>query len=358
MSVFGSDGESNSRLTQRPGCLVTAATAVGTLALLAIVLGLFGLWSYFGPGPAARETDIVLRRASGVAGMAAELKRRRVIGSALLFRAAAEFTGADRKLKAGEYEFPRGISLHTVLQMIASGQVVRHFVTLPEGRTSAQAVAMLRADPILTGDVITPPEGALLPDTYEVTRGEPREMVVSQMRAARDAVLAQLWTHRASDLPFTRPQDAVTLASIVEKETALAAERPKVAAVYVNRLRKGMKLDADPTTLYGISHGEPLGRGLKQSELTAATPYNTYVVAGLPPTPIANPGRASLEAVFRPARTSDLYFVANGAGGSSFSATYEEHVKNVAHWRQMESAAANRKAGCAASPASSPHRGC
>ena len=186
-----------------------------------------------------------------------------------------------------------------------------------------------------------PPEGSLLPETYEVQRGEDREAVLGAMRRARDATVAELWAARAPDLPVKTPEEAVILASIVEKETSVASERPRIAAVYENRLTKGMRLEADPVVIYGVSKGEPLGRGLTMSELQTITPYNSYRLVGLPPTPIANPGRASLEAVLHPARSNDLYFVADGSGGHAFSATWEEHLRNVARWRMIE---ASRKA--------------
>jgi UPF0755 protein len=325
--------------------MVSVFSGALTVLVVALLLVAGAAFVLLGPGPASKDTTVILRRGAGMSEMAVQLKRAHVVSSSAVFRVAAELSGADHRLKAGEYAFKAHSSIADVLALIASGKVVRHFVTLPEGRTSAQMIAALRNDPVLTGDVAVPPEGSLLPDTYEVTRGEPRAEVVRRMRAARDAVLADLWSHRPQGLPYKSPEEAVTMASIVEKETALGSERPKVAAVYVNRLRKGMKLDADPTTIYGVSKGEPLGRGLRQSELAAANPYNTYVVAGLPPTPIANAGRASLEAALNPAATQDLYFVANGTGGSSFAATYEDHSKNVAKWREVE---AKRKAAKAA----------
>jgi UPF0755 protein len=306
--------------------------------VLALVVGLFAWFCWAGPGPSRQATTVVLPHGAGVAGVATALKDAGVIRSALLFKLAAATSAAHRKLQAGEYEFPAHASQAQVLTMIAEGRIVRHWITVPEGRTSAQVAANLRASPILTGEVETPPEGSLLPQTYEVTRGEDRQAVIAQMRAARDKLLARLWAARQPGLPLRNKEEAVILASIVEKETALAAERGHVASVYLNRLKKGMKLDADPTTIYGVSHGEPLGRGLRQSELTAHTPYNTYVIAGLPPTPIANPGRDALAATLDPPATSDLYFVADGTGGSRFAATYDEHARNVAHWRGVEAA--------------------
>jgi UPF0755 protein len=189
---------------------------------------------------------------------------------------------------------------------------------------------------VLSGVAEVPPEGALLPDTYQVQRGDDRAVVLQRMRAARDKLLVQLWTKRAPGLPFATPEEAVTLASIVEKETGAPSERPRVAAVFENRLRAGMRLESDPTIIYGISKGRPLGRGLTVSEIAAPTPYNTYRIAGLPPTPIANPGRASLEAVLNPPQTAELFFVADGTGGHVFASSYAEHQKNVTRWRAVE----------------------
>ena len=327
------------------GCLVTFLAAVVTVFVLIAVFGL-GAWiSLDGPGPLDKRSTVILRKGAGIAEMGASLQRAHVISSSALFKVAAELTGADRKLKAGEYNFPAHVSMGEVIRKMAAGEVVRHFVTIPEGWTSAQAAAVMRANPALSGDLVTPPEGSLLPDTYEFTRGDSRSELVAKMRAARDSVLADLWPHRKSGLPFTTPEQAVILASIVEKETGLPAERPMVAGVFVNRLKKGMKLDSDPTIVYGITKGEVLGHGIRQSEKTGATPYNTYVIVGLPPTPICNPGRAALAAVLNPADTDALFFVANGKGGSSFAATQAEQDKNVAAWRQIE---AQRKAAAVA----------
>jgi len=189
---------------------------------------------------------------------------------------------------------------------------------------------------ILTGSAPIPPEGAILPETYEVRRGEDRAAVLQRMMDARDQLLAGLWAQRRPDLALATPEDAVILASIVEKETALASERPRVAAVFLNRLQKGMRLESDPTVIFGLTRGVPLGRGIRESELTTATPYNTYIITGLPPTPICNPGRASLAAVLDAPRTDELYFVADGSGGHAFSSTLEQHQKNVEQWRTIE----------------------
>lgn len=314
-------------------------SALATLSLLAIA-ALAWVWTaYYGPGPRAAEGDetvVILRSGAGLSEIASTLRAAGVVRSADAFRAAATLTGADRSLRAGEYRIESRASLADVVEKLRSGEVVRHFVTLPEGRSAIQAVEILNANPILVGEVAVPPEGSLWPETYEVTRGETRESVIRRMQAAHDRGLAELWATRQADLPISTPEEAVILASIVEKETGLAEERPRVAAVFVNRLRRGMRLESDPTVVYGVNGGQPLGRGLRLSELQRETPYNTYLVAGLPPTPIANPGRAALEATLNPPETDELFFVADGTGGHVFARTFEEHLANVARWRQIE----------------------
>jgi UPF0755 protein len=332
-----------------PGCIVSFLTAVVTVFILIVLVGAGGWFVIDGPGPLPKTATVELRKGAGVSEMAASLRRANVVGSAAVFKLAAELSGADRKLKAGEYQFPAHVTISEVIRKMAAGEVLRHFVTIPEGKTSAQAVAILMANPVLAGTVTAPPEGSLLPETYEVTRGESRADLIAKMRAARDSLLADLWAARQQDLPFKSPEEAVILASVVEKETGLANERPLVAAVFVNRLKKGMKLESDPTIVYGITRGEPLGHGIRLSEKNGATPYNTYVIAGLPPTPICNPGRAALAAVLNPEHTDALFFVANGNGGSSFASTQAEHNKNVAAWRQVE-AERKAKAQAAAAP--------
>jgi UPF0755 protein len=320
-----------------------AATATFSLFLIA---ALVAAWSvFYAPGPSARvgETTIVaLPSGAGVSAIAATLKSAGVIRSTDMFKAAATLTGADRKLRAGEYEVPSGASLRSVLVLLVEGRVVRHYVTLPEGWSSAQAIDILNNQAILTGTVeVTPDEGSLWPDTYEISRGETRASVVARMSRAHDDNLARLWAARSPNTVVRTPEEAVILASIVEKETALAAERPRVAAVFTNRLRSGMRLESDPTIVYGITQGRPLGRGIRRSELDRQTPWNTYQIDGLPPTPIANPGREAIAAVLNPPETTDLFFVADGSGGHAFARTYPEHLANVARWREIE----RRKAG-------------
>ncbi len=317
-----------------------AVSAATTLGLLLVAVAVAGLWMYFGPGPAspggAGSTTIILRQGAHLPEIATSLERGHVVSSAAVFMAAAQLSGAARHLKAGEYEFQTHTSMISVMGKVRRGDVVRHMVTIPEGLTSEQAVDILMATDVLAGAAPIPPEGSILPETYEVTRGEDRSAVLQRMMNARDDLLRTLWAQRRDGLPFASPQQAVTMASIVEKETGLASERPRVAAVFINRLAKGMRLESDPTVVYGITGGKPLGHGIRESELATPTPYNTYQIAGLPPGPICNPGRASLAAVLDAPRTDELYFVANGQGGHNFSATLEEHQKNVEHWRALE----------------------
>jgi UPF0755 protein len=307
---------------------------------LAGILAL-GAWGYLGPGP-GRSTDVVLPAGAGLAGIGRDLAKAGVVRSRTGFVLAAVLAGAARKLKAGEYHFGARESLAEVISAIARGLVVRRFVTIPEGLTSRDAVAILLRADYLAGPAAVPPEGSILPETYEVRRGEARSSVLQRMTAARDRLVDELWEARAPGLPFASKEQAVVLASVVEKETAIPEERPKVAAVFINRLKKGMRLESDPTVIYGVSGGEPLGHGLRASELAAPGPYNTYLVGGLPPTPIDNPGRASLAATLSPAPTADLYFVADGTGGHAFSDTLEAHRRNVARWRAIEQ---GRRAG-------------
>ncbi|MEO6338662.1 MAG: endolytic transglycosylase MltG [Caulobacteraceae bacterium] len=311
-------------------------SALATIAVALLLAGGVGLWVLGAKGPGASPVTAVLAKGSGITEIGAALQRSGAIRSGAVFAAAAEITGAARQLKAGEYEFPARVSLSEVLRKLRAGEVVHHHVTIPEGLTSQQAVDILNKTDVLTGAVPTPAEGALLPETYDVVRGEDRAAVLRRMMAARDKLLIDLWSRRQAGLPLATVDEAVTLASIVEKETAVPAERPKVAAVYVNRLRRSMRLEADPTLVYGITGGQPMGRGLLESELLTPGPYNTYLNVGLPPTPIGNPGRASLAAVLDPPATEDIFFVADGTGGHAFASSYEAHVRNVDHWRQIE----------------------
>jgi len=324
----------------KSGRTVALLTASATFSLF-LIAAIVAAWSvFYAAGPTAREGDatiVVLPRGAGVSAIAANLKASGVIRSTDMFRAAATLTGADRKLRAGEYEVPSGASLRSVIILLVEGKVVRHYVTLPEGWSSAQALDILAREPVLTGTVMqTPEEGTLWPDTYEVSRGEARASVVARMRRAHEENLAKLWARRGPNSVVRTPDEAVILASIVEKETGIAAERPRVAAAFSNRLRIGMRLESDPTIVYGITKGRPLGRGIRLSELQRETPWNTYKIDGLPPTPIANPGSDAIAAVLNPPRTDELFFVADGTGGHVFARTYDEHLQNVARWRAVE----------------------
>ena len=335
-----------------------AASATFSLFLIAILVA---AWSvFYAPGPAARNgaesTIVVLPSGAGVNAIAANLKAAGVIRSTDMFKAAATLTGADRRLRAGEYEVPSKASLRSVIVLLVEGKVVRHYVTLPEGWSSAQAVDILMRQPILAGPVDeVPDEGSLWPDTYEISRGETRASVIARMRRARDDNLTRLWAQRSPNSVVRTPDEAMILASIVEKETGVASERPRVAAVFSNRLRAGMRLESDPTIVYGITRGRPLGRGLRRSEIDRPTEWNTYQIDGLPPTPIANPGRDAIAAVLNPPRSDELFFVADGTGGHAFARSYDEHLANVARWRAIE----RQRAGLPpeAAPATDPATG-
>ena len=337
------------RKERRPRGLLGGSARALIVLLVVSLAAAWAAWTFEGPGPAARRgpvTNVILPRGAGLAGIGQQLAQAGVIRYPALFSLAAKLGG--RSLKAGEYDFPSGVSMAQVLEMLREGRVVRHLITIPEGWTSAMAADAVAASPVLTGQADAPPEGVLLPETYDVARGEDRAQVLAHMRQAQERLLARLWPARQPGLPFANPMQAVTLASIVEKETAVPSERPRIAAVYINRLRAGMKLESDPTVIYGVSKGRPLGRGLTRAELDERNPYNTYQTPGLPPTPIDNPGRAAIAAVLDPPKTDELFFVANGQGGHAFSASYQEHAKNVARWRIIErqqAAAAQAAAG-------------
>jgi UPF0755 protein len=316
----------------------------GVLILAAIIWLGFTYLDYLldAPGPEHADnaaTTVILQHGQSLSSIAAQLETAGAVRDGTLFRIEVWRANAGRELKAGEYSIPSGASMGAVLTMMREGRVVLHKLTLPEGWTTAQALRLVAADPDLTGTLTRAPgEGTLLPETYLFTRGEQRDAIVTRMERAQRDYLTELWPKRAPNLPVTTPFEALVLASIVEKETGREAERLRVAAVFVNRLKKHMRLQSDPTIIYGISKGEPLGRGIRESEIEKATPYNTYQIDGLPPTPIANPGRAAIAAVLNPAQTDDLYFVANGTGGHSFADSGEEHARNVARWHAIERA--------------------
>ncbi|HEX2135417.1 MAG TPA: endolytic transglycosylase MltG [Microvirga sp.] len=293
-------------------------------------------------GPLQEDKVVLIPRNTGTSEIAALLKREGVIEQPLLFEVYALVNRRRGQLKAGEFLFKAGTSIDEAIDTLAEGKAILHSISIPEGLTSEQIVARLRENEILTGDIAeVPREGSLLPDTYKFERGTTRQQIVNTMMAAQKQTLNQIWQRRSPDLPFKSPEELVILASIVEKETGRADERTRVAGVFLNRLSRRMKLQSDPTIVYGLVGGKgTLGRGILRSEIEKPTPYNTYTIEGLPPGPIANPGRAAMEAVANPSRTKDLYFVADGSGGHAFAESYEQHVRNVARWRQVEKARA------------------
>ncbi|MDE0800365.1 MAG: endolytic transglycosylase MltG [Rhodospirillaceae bacterium] len=315
---------------------------VFTALLLLGVAVLAGGWLWLqnrvqSAGPLGEETIVVIELGSNLGSVARDLQRTGIVRSELAFRLHARLMGYAAQLKAGEYRFGPGVSPGDVLAKIVAHDVAIRFVTIPEGLTSSQVVQLIKDADGLTGDLPRRIEdGTLLPETYGYERGESRSALVRRMRIARDDVLSNLWAGRASDLPLDSPEDALILASIVEKETSVAQERPRVAAVFVNRLRRGMRLQSDPTVAYGVDPTGPLGRPLRRSDLNGETPYNTYKVLGLPPGPICHPGRDSIAAVLNPSVTKDLYFVADGSGGHAFAVTLADHNRNVARWRRIQ----------------------
>jgi UPF0755 protein len=310
------------------------------LVALAAGVALFvGKQRFEAPGPLAADRVVNIARGSGMRDIADILSREGVIDQPWLFVGGVLVLKAREDLKAGEYEFKPHSSMRDVVATIVEGKVVAHQVGIPEGLTSEQIVGRLSQDDMLAGNIKEiPREGSLLPDTYNFARGITREQMIQRMQQAQQRLLREIWDHRSPDLPLKTPEQLVILASLVEKETGKSDERTRVAAVFVNRLKQKMRLQSDPTIIYGLVGGKgTLGRPIMKSEIEQPTPYNTYVIDGLPPGPIANPGRASLEAAANPARTRELYFVADGSGGHVFAESYEQHQRNVARLRSMES---------------------
>ena len=319
--------------------LARAALALAFGGALLLAVGVAAVLERAGAaGPSTATTTVVIERGTGVAAIARRLADAGVVADPWLVRLYARLIGAERALTAGEYRFPPAVSTAEVVRMLRDHAVVQYRFTLVEGWTVAQTFDALAAAEDLTGELPPPPpEGRLLPDTYFFQRGDTRAGLVRRMREAMAAELAAAWAERAADLPLADVDAALTLASIIEKETAVAAERRLVAGVFVNRLRRGMKLQTDPTVIYAVTDGDgPLGRALTRRDLEVDDPYNTYRYPGLPPGPIANPGRAALRAAVNPAATDYLYFVADGSGGHAFARTLAEHNANVRAWRQVQ----------------------
>ncbi len=330
-----------SRRARNP--LVIVGNAIFTLLILVLLIAggivVVGKSRLETPGPLPEDKVVIIPPRSGIADIADLLTREGVISEhRLVFIGGVFALNARSELKAGEYLFSKQASVREVVNTIVEGKVVQHQITIPEGLTSEQIIARLLDNEILSGHIKdVPKEGSLLPDSYHFNRGFTREQLIQRMRQAQDRILREAWERRNADLPLKSPDQLITLASIVEKETSKPEERTRIAAVLVNRLKQRMKLQTDPTVIYGLVFGKgSLGRPLSRSDIAQPTPYNTYIIDGLPPGPIANPGRASIEAAASPARTKELYFVADGTGGHAFADTYEQHQKNVARLRVIE----------------------
>ncbi|HRK25494.1 MAG TPA: endolytic transglycosylase MltG, partial [Beijerinckiaceae bacterium] len=337
------------RPKRKQGGMIAVLSAVLTVSVIILVAATAGIGyvkrMVASPGPLQTEKSIVIERGAGAEEIAELLEREGIITQPTLFQVLA-MSQVYGRLKAGEFLFKREASLSDVIDTIANGRAIEHTITIPEGLTSEQIVARLKESDLLTGEVASVPrEGALLPDTYRIARGTSRDSLLARMEKEQKRVLGEVWNKRAKDVPLKSPSDLVILASVVEKETGKADERSRVAGVFVNRLNRNMRLQSDPTIVYGLVGGKgTLGRGITRADIQSNTPYNTYVINGLPPGPIANPGRASLEAAANPSRTRELFFVADGTGGHAFSETLEQHERNVARWRQIE---AQRDSGAA-----------
>ncbi len=321
-------------------------TLVSLAALIAAAGAVGAGWAvhrYLAPGPLSEEKIVMIPRGSGVSAIAQILADAGVIEQPVILKIAARITEKHSGLKAGEYQFMPHVAMAEVLEMMYAGDTFDRIITIPEGLTSWQIVQRLNALDNLDGDIADiPEEGTLLPETYHYMAGDTRAQKIAEMQAAMTKTIDELWEKRANDLPFTTKEEALVLASIVEKETGVASERERIAGVFVNRLRLGMPLQTDPTVIYALTKGEvkedgqgPLGRRLLTKDLQADSPYNTYKNAGLPPGPIANPGRAAIAATLNPEKNDFIYFVADGTGGHVFAKTLDEHNANAAKWRKI-----------------------
>ena len=310
--------------------LATWATLAAAL-LLAVIASNF-IYGWTAAGPLERETSVVIKPGSSITSAAQQLEKTGVVKSASAFVSRAKVFGASSTIKAGEFVIPAKASNSDILSILTSGKTVQRMVTIPEGMPSIMVYERIMAIDRLSGSISIPAEGSVLPDSYAFDKNEPRADVLQRMQDAMTKTIAELWPERSADTAVRTPLEALTLASIVEKETALKSELRIVAGVYSNRLRTGMRLQADPTIIYPITKGKPLGRRIRRSEITDVNDYNTYAMAGLPKGPIANPSRAAIAAVLNPQKTSALYFVADGKGGHVFADTLQEHNANVAKW--------------------------
>lgn len=317
----------------------------------AAVFAFFFFTSAIGrPGPIEEARAFTVEQGATGASIAAALQEEGFISDPFLFRVANRIYASGATLQAGEYEIPANASVKDIVELMANGDALQHALTFPEGITISAVMKIIEESDVLTGDMPeTPPEGSILPDTYHVQRGMTRAALLQQMRDAHDSAVAEIWASRQPNLPLATPEDLVNLAAIVERETGVASERPLVAAVFINRLRRPMRLETDPTIIYGVCLRYPARcrdgrlvdaqgnrRTIRASEIALDTGYNTYRIDGLPPTPIANPGRAALEATANPAQSNAIFFVADGTGGHVFASTIAEHNANVARWRAIE----------------------
>jgi UPF0755 protein len=326
-------------------------TTIFFVALVAVAAAYFGKQAFESPGPTTTASTILIKPNTSTQEIADQLERRGLITDARIFWLGTRAFGGDGSLKAGEYEIKPQASMRDIMNVLQSGRSILYSLTIPEGLTVEQALQRIRDSDALAGDMPAevPMEGTLAADTQRFTRGTSRQQIINKLVADQKALVEEIWARRADDLPLANIDEFVTLASIVEKETGVADERSRVAAVFINRLSKGMRLQSDPTIIYGLygGKGKPADKPITQSDLKKQTPYNTYLINGLPPTPIANPGRAALEAVANPSQTDDLYFVADGTGGHVFAKTLDEHNENVARWREIEKKKAEEAAAAA-----------
>ncbi len=337
------DPEQPPRRRRRTAQLLFTILLVGAVAASTVAVA--GVWmfhrAFAAPGPLTEDAVLVIPRGASVRSIAALLAAEGIVGDAAVFSLGVRGFGGERPLIAGEYAFPPAVSARDAMRILQSGKVVARNLTIPEGLTAFQVLALVGTAEGLRGEL--PPasgigEGSLLPETYRYVYGERRDDILARMQKAMGETLDRLWRGRSENSgPLASPREALILASIVERETGKADERPRIAAVFLNRLRRGMRLQSDPTVVYGMSRGAGvIGRPLTRADLAADHPYNTYIHAGLPPGPIANPGRGSLAAVLQPAKSKDLYFVADGTGGHAFARTLKAHNRNVARWRRLQ----------------------
>ena len=315
---------------RRKGCLVA-----GVLAALALLAALVGGSMLFGSAQVEQDTSFIVPSGSTLTAVAEKLEEEGLISSADGFLLRAKLLGGGDPIQAGEFLLPAGIGQGGILDTFQHGEVIRRFITIPEGIPSIIVYERLMAEPMLTGEIPVPDEGSVLPDTYDFERGEARMAVLARMQAAMRNYLAEAWPKRAPDIAVNDIEEAVILASIVEKETGVPSERRMVAGLYSNRVKEGMFLQADPTIIYPITKGKPLGRRIRQSEIAAINDYNTYSMAGLPKGPITNPGRESIAAVLNPEKTDALYMVADGSGGHEFTSDYAAHQEAVDKWFEL-----------------------